>query len=405
MKKKQILIVGAGAAGCFLAANLPKSEKYQVTIIEKSSQPLQKVKVSGGGRCNVTHACFEISELVQNYPRGNKELISIFHRFQPLDTIHWFESKGIKLKTESDNRIFPNSNSSQTIIDCLLAAIKTNNISVKYNTFIEKIHPENDSYLVKTNESTQVFDAVIFCTGSAPSSWKIAASLQHSIVKPLPSLFTFTVKNKNLNDLMGLSFPEVEVSIPTYKLKEKGSLLITHWGFSGPSILRLSAFGARVLAEDNYNFQLHINWIGKTKGKAVEIVQQSKKQFPKKLVYNQNAFQFPQRFWQYVLRLNQIAETLDFATISMNQMERIAETLTNSIYNVTGKSTFKEEFVTSGGIDLKQIDCKTMQSKLHKNLFFAGEILNIDAITGGFNFQACWSEAFIISDFLKKQWA
>ncbi len=403
MKKRKILIVGAGAAGCFLAANLPKSEKYQVTIIEKSSQPLQKVKISGGGRCNVTNACFEIAELVKFYPRGNKELISIFHQFQPLDTIHWFESKGIALKTESDNRVFPKSNTSQTIIDCLLNEMKKNNISIEYNTFIEKIVAENNQFIVQTNQNTLVFDVVIFCTGSAPSSLKTAETLHHSIIKPLPSLFTFSVKNKNLNDLMGLSFPNAEVSIPIHKLKENGSLLITHWGFSGPSILRLSAFGARVLADGNYNFALHINWLGNTKDQTLTILQQSKQLHPKKLIYNQNSFQLPQRFWHYILHQNQISETLDFANISMNQMQEIAETLCNSIYNVTGKSTFKDEFVTSGGIDLKQIDCKTMQSKLHKNLFFAGEILNIDAITGGFNFQACWSEAFIISEYIKTE--
>lgn len=399
---KHIVIVGAGAAGYFLAASLPKSDKYTVTIIEKATTSLQKVRVSGGGRCNVTHACFDPKELVNFYPRGKKELHSLFFKFQPADTMNWFESRGIALKIEEDNRVFPNTDSSETIINVLQNEGKKNAVHVLYSSGIQNIKKENKKYILFTSQQKIIADIVIFTTGSSPMVWELLKNMGHRIIPPVPSLFTFNIKEKSLNDLMGISFENAEVSIPSLHLKEKGSLLITHWGLSGPAILRLSAWGAIDLEKVKYQFSIKINWLGLNKEIALDKLLKCKQTNAKKQIGNYNPFGFTQRFWLYILYKNFISENTTYADISKEKLILIVLSLCETSYDVKGKSTFKDEFVSCGGVDLKEVDFRNMQSKIHENLFFAGEVLNIDGITGGFNFQACWSEAFVISEYLKE---
>lgn len=398
---KKIAIIGGGAAGFFTAANLGKDLGSQTVIFEQSALPLQKVRVSGGGRCNVTHACFDPKELVEFYPRGKKELLSVFHKFQPGDTMDWFETRNVPLKIEDDNRIFPVSDNSMSIIECLLSEIEKNRVEVRLSENVLKIEKKDNHFLVHTKSGSQAFEKVIFTPGSSAKSMDILRSLGHKIVKAVPSLFTFNIKDERLKDLMGISFEWAEISIPAIKMEAEGPMLITHWGLSGPGILRLSAWGALELNRLNYEFQIRINFIQKDKEECMDFLNEFKLEHAKKLVYKINPFSFPKRFWHRILEISKIPEDLVFANLSKQQLLQISSELTEGTYQVKGKSTFKEEFVTAGGVDLKEVDFKTMESKVVPNLFLAGEILNIDAITGGFNFQACWSESFIIANHLQ----
>lgn len=399
---KKIAIIGGGAAGFFTAANLGKELGSQTVLFEQSAQPLQKVRVSGGGRCNVTHACFDPKELVEFYPRGKKELQSLFHVFQPGDTMEWFESRNVFLKIEEDNRIFPVSDNSMSIIECLMNEVENNQVEIKLSETVQKISKKETFFLVETKSGAYEFENLIFTPGSSTKSMEILKNLGHKIISPVPSLFTFNSKDPRLKDLMGISFEEVEISIPQLKLEAEGPLLITHWGLSGPGILRLSAWGAIELNRLDYRFQIRINFIRKEKAECLEFLHEFKLENGKKSVYKTNPFGFPKRFWMRLLEIIQIPLDLSFSHLTKQHLEKISEELTQGIYEIKGKSTFKEEFVTAGGVDLKEINFKTMESKIHPNLFLAGEILNIDAITGGFNFQACWSEAYLISEHLKK---
>lgn len=398
---KKIAIIGGGASGFFLASNLGKELGAETTLFEQSSSPLQKVKVSGGGRCNLTNACFDPKELVEFYPRGSKELLSVFHKFQPEDTMEWFQNRGVDLKIEDDNRIFPMSNSSMSIIDCLLNEIGKNEVEVRLGEGVQNISKEGSTFIVKTKSGESTFNQVIFASGSSNKSWAILKNLGHTIVEPVPSLFTFNVKDRRLEGLMGISFENVTISIPEIKIEAFGSILITHWGLSGPSILRLSAWGARELAKVDYDFQVKINFTGMTEKECSEFLSHFKNENGKKSVYKINPFSFPKRFWQRLLALAEVPSTMSFSHLTKTQIQFLAKELTNGLYHTKGKSTFKEEFVTAGGVELKEINFKNMESKLVQNLFLAGETLNIDAITGGFNFQACWSEAYLISSHLK----
>ena len=402
MEHKKIAIIGGGAAGYFTAANLGKKLGAQTVLFEQSSAPLQKVRVSGGGRCNVTHACFDPKELVEFYPRGKKELLSVFNKFQPGDTMEWFESRKVPLKIEEDNRIFPVSDSSLSIIECLLKETEKNQVEIHLGENVQKIEQKENYFLIYTKSNIYEFEKIIFTPGSSVKSMEILRNLNHRILKPVPSLFTFNIKDERLKDLMGISFEWAEISIPNLKLEAEGPLLITHWGLSGPGILRLSAWGALDLAKLNYEFEIKINFIQKEIQDAVDFLNELKIENAKKSVYKTNPFSFPKRFWQRILEISKIPADLTFSNLNKNQVQKISEELTQGIYKVKGKSTFKDEFVTAGGVDLKEIDFKKMESKIVPNLFLAGEILNIDAITGGFNFQACWSEAFLISEELKK---
>lgn len=393
---KQIIIIGGGAAGFFCAANLDE-KKYKVTILEQNSDVLQKVKISGGGRCNVSHACFDPKELVQFYPRGNKELLSVFTKFQPGDTMEWFEKRNISLKIENDNRIFPQSNSSQTIINTFLNEIQQKNIEVKTKCSVKEIEKRDENYLVKTSLGDFEADFVIYTTGSSPKSLKMIQNLGHKIIDLVPSLFTFNIKDPLLKDIPGTSFEMAETSIPTLKTEESGPLLITHWGLSGPAILKISAWEAINLAKVKYNFEIEVNFISKDIDDAEELFQNFKISNPKKTIGQSKIFDMTNRFWQRILEVSNINLNKQVAQISGKEMQTILTNLCKKKFQVTGKSTFKDEFVTAGGVDLKEINFKNMSSKILPNFYVAGEVLNIDAVTGGFNFQACWSEAWLIA--------
>ena len=391
------MIIGGGAAGFFTAINAKEmNPELDITILEKGKEVLQKVKISGGGRCNVTHACFEPKELVQFYPRGEKELLGPFHQFMTGDTFEWFENNGIPLKIEKDNRVFPESNSSQTIIDCFLGKTKALGIPVLKNHGVNSIKKQGDSWLLTTKEQQFVCDAVVMAAGSSKKVWELSKALRHSIISPVPSLFTFNIKDSRIKDLLGISVPNATVQLEDTNLEASGPLLITHWGMSGPAILKLSAFGARVLAEKNYEYQVQVNWLSRPTHKIVNVLLNLKKKHSKKQVIVRSPFEeIPKRLWERFVLATTIKTTFNWADISHEQIDALANQLTKSVYIAKGKSTFKEEFVTAGGVDLREINFKNFESKLQNNLFFVGEVLNIDAVTGGFNFQNAWTGGWL----------
>lgn len=393
---KQIIIIGGGAAGFFCASNLDE-KKYTITILEQNSDVLQKVKISGGGRCNVTHACFDPRELVQFYPRGNKELLSVFTKFQPGDTMEWFDQRNVPLKIENDNRTFPESNSSQTIINTFLNETQKKNISIKTKCTVKEIEKQDEKYIVKTNSGDFEADYIVYTTGSSPKSLKIVENLGHKIVDLVPSLFTFNIKDELLKDLPGTSFENAGISIPKLKTEEGGPLLITHWGLSGPAVLKISAWEAISLAKVKYNFEIEVNFVSIEMDEAEEMFHNFKQSNPKKTIGQSKIFDITNRFWQKILEISKVDLNKQVANISGKEMQKILENLCQKKFQVTGKSTFKDEFVTAGGVDLKEINFKNMSSKLLPNFYIAGEVLNIDAVTGGFNFQACWSEGWLIA--------
>ncbi|HSD14610.1 MAG TPA: NAD(P)/FAD-dependent oxidoreductase [Flavobacterium sp.] len=391
-----ILIIGGGAAGFFTAINIAENNpKLKIAILERGKEVLSKVKVSGGGRCNVTHACFIPNDLVKFYPRGEKELKGPFHQFCSGDTIEWFEKHGVELKIEEDGRMFPVSDSSQTIIDCFLNAGKKSGIDILTGQSVQSIYKGENYWKADTNQQSFKCETLVMTTGSNPKMWELMESLGHTIEAPVPSLFTFNIKDYRIKDLMGVS-AFTSVKVKDSKLKASGPLLITHWGMSGPGILRLSAWGARELAAKNYQFTLQVNWLHETDfEEALDTLKDLKEDNAKKLVIKFCPFEFPKRLWESLVNASGISAETKWADISKKQLTYLANQLTNGQFQVNGKSTFKEEFVTAGGINLKEIDFKTMQSKIHDNLYFAGEILNIDAITGGFNFQNAWTGGFL----------
>lgn len=402
MKKKKILIIGGGAAGFFCAANLDEN-KFYVTILEQNSDVLQKVKISGGGRCNVSHACFDPKELVQFYPRGNKELLSVFHQFQSGDTMAWFEERNVPLKIENDNRIFPESNSSQTIIDAMVSEVKSKGFEVRTQSVVSEIIKDNGGYIIKTSNGEFSADYVVYATGSSPRSLKLLKNLGHQIVEAVPSLFTFNIKNDTLKDLMGTSFAYAEVSIPQLKMDESGPMLITHWGLSGPAILKISAWKARELAALKYNFDIHVNFLGIDAEDAEEIFKTFRQENPKKSIGTSKIFDITTRFWHRILWLSKVDPEKNISTVSSKELQSILQNLCRNVMKVSGKSTYKDEFVTAGGVELKEINFKNMSSKILDNFYLSGEVLNIDAVTGGFNFQACWSEGWIIAQDLNSK--
>ncbi|MBV7440133.1 NAD(P)/FAD-dependent oxidoreductase [Weeksellaceae bacterium TAE3-ERU29] len=395
---KKVAIIGGGAAGFFLGANV--SPSLDLHIFEKASTPLQKVRVSGGGRCNVTHACFDPMMLVDFYPRGNKELISVFGRFQPGDTMAWFDERGVALKIQEDMRVFPESDNSLDIVETLIKENQKRNTTIHLTESVKSITHKDNVFTVTTAKDTYNFDAVIMATGSSPQVWKMLEGLGHSIQKPVPSLFTFKCDASLIKGLQGISFKNVSVEVLDTPLSNQGDLLITHWGFSGPAILVLSAWGARILNKKNYKFKIKINFIDETFEDCRDLLKQFKSDNSKNQIGKIRPFELTKRFWNSLLEQLNINEKIKYAEIPDAKLKDIANILTNSIFEINGKSTFKDEFVTAGGVKLNEINFKNMESKLIPNLFFAGEVLDIDAVTGGFNFQACWSEAFIISQYL-----
>ncbi len=398
--KKKLIIIGGGAAGFFAAINGAElNPDLEVIILEGSNNVLQKVKVSGGGRCNVTHACFTPNELVEFYPRGKKELRGPFYQFMTGDTMEWFENRGISLKIEDDNRVFPASNSSQTIIDCFLESAKKAGVILKTSTRVDTIEKSNDKFIVKTNSDEFIADYLLVASGSNSKVWQMVSALGHIVVPPVPSLFTFNIEDSRLKDIPGTSVPMASVKVLNSNLKEQGPLLITHWGLSGPGILKLSAWGALELNEKDYQFEIEVNWLSQKTETVLEVLKSAKKEHSKKQVILRSVFEvISKRLWEKQVIAAQISTDSQWAQLNNKQLEDLAKQLTQCTFKVNGKSTFKDEFVTAGGIDLKEINFKRYESKLHPNLFFAGEVLNIDAITGGFNFQNAWTSGWIVAN-------
>ncbi|SHF87982.1 hypothetical protein SAMN05444396_102218 [Flavobacterium segetis] len=398
-----IIIVGGGAAGFFTAINIvEKNPKLKVAILERGADVLQKVRISGGGRCNVTHACFDPKELVKFYPRGEKELRGPFHQFCSGDTIEWFENHGVELKIESDGRMFPVSNSSQTIIDCFLKSTQKLGIAVLTGQSVQSIFnieiADEKFWKIETQTEKYLAEKLILATGSNPKIWEMLQSFGHAVISPVPSLFTFNIKDSRIKELPGVA-AQVTVKVKDTKLTSTGPLLITHWGMSGPAILKLSAWGARILHDKNYQFIIFVNWLNDADKEEVEKkLRNLKQEHAKKAVSKKSPFELTNRLWESLVLASGIEAETKWADLSRTHLQNLANQLTNASFQVNGKSTFKEEFVTAGGIDLKEINFKTMESKLHKNLYFAGEIVNIDAITGGYNFQNAWTSGFIVAN-------
>lgn len=398
ISKYDILIIGGGAAGFFTAINIvEKNPQLKVAILERGKTVLEKVRISGGGRCNVTHACFVPNDLAKFYPRGEKELRGPFHQFCSGDTIEWFEKHGVELKIEDDGRMFPTTDSSTTIINCFQNATKQLGIDVLTSHSVQSLYKGDGYWKVETHHESYLCQQLVMTTGSNPKVWEMLQELGHTIVPPVASLFTFNIKDARIKDLMGIA-SLAQVTVKDSKLAATGPLLITHWGMSGPGILRLSAWGARILAERNYQFSILVNWLPETTPEeAATLLKDLKLEHPKKVVSKKSPLALPNRLWESLVIASGIAEDTKWADLSKLQLQQLAAQLTAGEYKVNGKSTFKEEFVTAGGIDLKEINFKTMQSKLHDGLYFAGEIVNIDAITGGFNFQNAWTSGFIVA--------
>ncbi len=403
MKAYNVIIIGGGAAGFFAAINIAEqNSSLKVAILERGKEGLQKVKISGGGRCNVTHAEFIPSELTKNYPRGERELLGPFHQFMTGDTIEWFEKKGVELKIEEDGRMFPVSNSSQTIIDCFLNQVKKNHVDVLYNHSVKSIQNNTKSWLLETNQGDFTSEKILIATGSNPKMWKLLEQLNHTISKPIPSLFTFNIKDKRIKNIPGVVAQNTKVKVVKSNLESEGPLLITHVGMSAPAILKLSAFGALELAKRDYKFFIEVNFIKQSFEDCLATLKQLKQDLNKKTVFKFSQFDLPKRLWQQLVLAAHIHETKTWAEINKQQLEDLTMQLTKAVFKVDGKSIFKEEFVTAGGINLKEVNFKTFESKLHKNLYFAGEVLNIDAITGGFNFQNAWTGAYIAAKSISK---
>ncbi|WP_027138407.1 BaiN/RdsA family NAD(P)/FAD-dependent oxidoreductase [Gaetbulibacter saemankumensis] len=405
MKQYDVIIVGGGAAGFFAAINIAEQNPdLKVAILEKAKEGLQKVKISGGGRCNVTHAEFIPQELVKNYPRGEKELLGPFHQFMTGDTIQWFEDRGVELKIEEDGRMFPASNSSQTIIDCFLTEANKYGVEVLYNQGVNEIKvlsevgdDYSNHFEISTSSNQYACNKLIIATGSSPKIWKLIESLGHKVESPVPSLFTFDIKDERIAEIPGVVAQNVEVRVLGTDLFSEGPLLITHVGMSAPSILKLSAFGALELAERNYNFDIEVNFIKQSTKDCLERLKVFKQDLAKKSVFKSSQFEMPKRLWQKLVLASNMTETTRWADMNKKQLEDLANQLTQAVFKVTGKSTFKDEFVTAGGVDLKEIHFKTFESKIIKDLYFAGEVINVDAITGGFNFQNAWTGAYIVA--------
>jgi len=395
----KIAVIGGGAAGFFAALSVKEFyPNYQVTIFEKSNKVLSKVKISGGGRCNVTNATFDIKELSSNYPRGENFLKKAFGQFNTKETIEWFENRGVLLETLSDNCIFPKSNTSQSVIDCFINQSKIKDIEVLLKTGIIRMEKVGDGFHLFSQENQFYFDKVIVTTGGQPkiTGLKWLEELGHSIIPPLPSLFTFNMPKNPICELMGNVVENTTVKVEGTKLIAKGPLLVTHWGMSGPAVLKLSAWGARILEEKGYNFSILVNWLDDKKAEEVQdLIEKIIKENGDKKVVNYNPFPMTNRLWCFILDKSIISRDIKWKELGKKAFNKLINNLLNDRYEVSGKTTFKEEFVTAGGVSLTNINVQKMESKVVPGLFFAGEILDIDGITGGFNFQAAWTTAYI----------
>lgn len=395
-----IAIIGGGAAGFFSAISAKENFPHaKVTIFEKSNKLLAKVKVSGGGRCNVTNACENIVDFAKAYPRGEKILKRAFHSFNNHDVIRWFEERNVPLVRQEDDCIFPKSQDSQSIIDCFMNEAHRLAIKIELNATIIALRPKEEQIEITfLSGSKRIFDKVIVATGGSPKRKGLEwlEKLGHKIENPVPSLFTFNMPHENIRDLMGIVVENTKVNIQGTKLKADGPLLITHWGMSGPAILKLSAFGARVLEEKNYHFTLQVNWVNEINQERIfESLQLITLEHPNKILSNYRPFNLPDRLWQFLLQKSELDPKKKWQELGKKGINKLVRILSNDSYEVKGKTTFKEEFVTCGGVSLKSINPNTMESKVCKNLYFTGEVMDIDGITGGYNFQAAWTTAFI----------
>jgi len=411
--KKRLVVIGGGAAGFFCAVNAARLHpSLEVMLLEKTGKLLSKVKVSGGGRCNVTHSCFSIADMIRHYPRGANFLKKAFHHFFTTDTIQWFSERGVSLKTEDDGRMFPVSNSSQSIIDCLMKEANKYGVEIRLMSDVKSIRPEVEvnaekKFTLELSDGRQLTaDFVCIASGgyAKPSQFGWLQQLGHSIAEPVPSLFTFNMPGNAITQLMGVSVPEASIKIAGTSLSAKGPLLITHWGLSGPAVLRLSAWGARELATKNYQFDFVVNWLPQFNENTLrEHLQQLRFEIAAQKIGNRNPFDLPQRLWQYLLQQSGIDEDKRWADLPAKEQNKLIANCCVQEFKVQGKTTFKEEFVTAGGIQLSEIDVNTMQSKVIPHLYFAGEILDVDGITGGFNFQHAWTSGFIAASAIAKQ--
>lgn len=404
MEPRKIAIIGAGAAGCFAAANISWSPQQEVVVFEKTGKALQKVKVSGGGRCNTTHHLFEVPSLVGKYPRGKQLLKKTLHVFGPANTISWFRQRGVHLKAEPDGRMFPDTDNSQTIIDCIWQEMMKQKVQVRYHKAVVSISKSDNRFIIQfADHSFYEADKVLVACGGfpKPEQYEWLKSLGHKVDLPVPSLFTFNLPAHPITGLMGVAVPQVTVKIPGTKIVEQGPVLITHWGLSGPAILRASAWGARELHERQYHFQVVVNWLNDmTETDLREQFQELRKTHGAQLVCSKNPFGLPKRLWEFLVVQSGIGEHIRWGELPSTQQQNLLQYLVRHGFQVTGKTTFKEEFVTCGGISLSGINPKTMQSKSVEGLYFAGEILDVDGITGGFNFQHAWSSAYIAAQSL-----
>jgi hypothetical protein len=404
--KYDIIVIGGGAAGFFTVINAAGlNSDLKIAILERGKEVLTKVRISGGGRCNVTHAQFVPKDLTLNYPRGEKELLGPFHSFMTGDTIAWFEERGVSLKIEEDGRMFPVSDSSQTIIDCFISETKRFNIDVLTGQSVKTIISKNDTWNITTTTSAFLAKKVVVATGSNPKVWKLLENLGHSVIPPVPSLFTFNIKDDRISNLPGIATEaSVKVILENGKtLESEGPLLITHWGMSGPAILKLSAWGARLLEPTKYHFTIEVNWLlDKSSKEILENLLELKLTNAKQTIQKYAQFELPKRLWQSLVNASGILTGEIWADISKEKLHQLANQLTEASFQVAGKSTFKEEFVTAGGVKLKEVNFKTFESKICPHLYFAGEILNIDAITGGYNFQNAWTGGYLVAQAITK---
>lgn len=397
--QQKLIVIGGGAAGFFCAVNAVRLQpNLQVLIVEKTARVLQKVKISGGGRCNVTHACPDITYLLQHYPRGKNFLKKLFYSFGPADTIEWFLSRGVQLKTEADGRMFPVTDNAQTIIDTLIHDMNRYGVQLQYHTEVKKIYKSDKQFNLETNQGILQADYVCIASGGYPKSFLFdwITAIGHNIESPVPSLFTFNMPGNTLCALMGVAVNPARIQIAGTSLKQEGPLLITHWGISGPAVLKLSAWAARLLSEKNYCFKVVINWIpAYTTSSIQEQWLRLLKQFAKQKIYGKNPFNLPNRLWLYLLNQAAIPESSNWASVTAKQKNTLIQLLTQFTCEVQGKTTYKEEFVTSGGIRLSEINPANMESRLTPGLYFAGEITDVDGVTGGFNFQYAWSSSYV----------
>ena len=423
-QKKTLVVIGGGAAGFFCAVNAAKIHpQLQVILLEKSSKLLSKVKVSGGGRCNVTHACFSISDIIKKYPRGASFLKKAFHHFFTTDTVEWFRERGVALKTEADGRMFPLSNTSQTIVDCLLSEADKYKVEIRMNAEVKEIQSivnsqksndggsEKNNYqfdIIISGSNTLSADYVCIASGgyqkSAQFNWLIKTG--HTIQSPVPSLFTLNIPQNSITALMGITVENATIKIAGSKIQQSGPLLITHWGLSGPAALKLSAWAARDLAACNYHFTIQVNWLpAYNENSLTEKIRQVRFEIASQKIVNRNPFGLPSRLWEYFLLQCGINADLRWADLPAKEQNKLIKILCSQSLEVKGKTTFKEEFVTAGGISLSEIDVNTMQSKLVPQLFFAGEIIDVDAVTGGFNFQNAWTTGWIAARAIASQYS